>query len=431
MRPAISSVETSSNLPSSTTVIIIGGGIVGLTAALTLAERKIPVVVLEKGQIAGEQSSRNLGWIRKTSRTSEDVPLAQASDRLWKEMSRRVQGDVGYRQSGIMFVTRTQEQMASYEKWYESVRHLDLDTQILSNHQISSLAPQGKTKWEGGVYTPSDGCAEPTLAASAIAKAAIEKGAIIIESCAVRTLSLSAGRVSGVVTEQGEIRCEQVLLTGGLWSRKFLGNLDINFPTLPLICSVLHTKPMQGPTDISLGAPDFSFRRHQDGGFIITQRGALDAPMTLDHLLIGMRYLNQLRAQGGFLRVSLGKYGLTDLALSRRWKRDHISPFEKIRIMDPQANIRLNKEAINNLQHAWPMFSALKIANAWAGVIDVTPDSNPIIGSIDKIHGLFVASGFSGHGFGTSPAAGQLAADLIMGNTPIIDPTPYSFRRFQ
>ena len=65
-------------LPMSTTVVIIGGGIVGLTAALTLAERNVPVVVLEKGRLAGEQSSRNLGWIRKTNRHPNDIQIGRA-----------------------------------------------------------------------------------------------------------------------------------------------------------------------------------------------------------------------------------------------------------------------------------------------------------------------------------------------------------------
>ncbi len=111
---------------------------------------------------------------------------------------------------------------------------------------------------------PSDGRAEPAIAATNIAKAAIEKGAIMLQNCAVRTLSTSGGKVSGVVTEKGEIRCDQVLLAGGAWSRRFLGNLGVSLPTLPLKCSVLRTKPMEGPTDIAVGGPDFSFRKHQE-----------------------------------------------------------------------------------------------------------------------------------------------------------------------
>jgi hypothetical protein len=82
---------------------------------------------------------------------------------------------------------------------------------------------------------------------------------------------------------------------------------------------VLRTKPLAGPTEIAVGAPDFSFRRHIDGGYIVTQRGALDASLTLDHLLLGMRYLPQLRTQRDFLRIKLGRPFFSDLALARRW----------------------------------------------------------------------------------------------------------------
>lgn len=430
MAPVITPVQTATTLPLATTVVVIGGGIVGLTAALALAERNIPVVLLEKGRLAGEQSSRNLGWVRKTSRMADDIPLALAADRLWAAMPERTGQDVGYRQAGIMFVGRTDAQMAMHEGWLKSVEHLGLDSQLLTAQQIAARVPGGRGNWAGGIYTPSDGRAEPTLASSAIARAAIAKGVTIVENCAVRTLSLAGGNVSGVVTEKGEIRCEQVLLAGGLWSRRFLGNLGVSLPTMPLICSVLRTTPMEGPTDIAVGAPDFSFRKHHDGGFIITQRGALDASLTLDHLLIGSRYLQQLRTQRSFLRISVGKNFVRDLALPRRWKAHGRSPFEQVRTLDPQVNPVLNQEAMTNLRAAWPAFEKAVIADAWAGAIDVTPDSNPVIGRVATIPGLTLATGFSGHGFGTSPAAGQLAADLVSAAAPIIDPHPYRFERF-
>ncbi|PLR34645.1 D-amino-acid oxidase [Chimaeribacter californicus] len=430
MAPAITPVRTATGFPASTHVVVIGGGIVGLTAALTLAERNIPVVLLEKGRLAGEQSSRNLGWVRKTSRHAGDIPLALAADRLWAALPERVGRDVGYRQAGIMFVARTEAQMAMHENWLTSVSDLSLNSRLLSRAEIAARVPGGRGQWAGGIYTASDGRAEPTLAASAIAAAAIARGVVIVENCAVRSLTTAGGKVSGVVTEQGEIRCEQVLLAGGLWSRRFLGNLGISLPTLPLICSVLRTKPMAGPTEIAVGAPDFSFRKHKDGGFIITQRGALDASLTLDHLLLGPRYLPQLRTQRDFLRISLGKDFLKDLALPRRWGTKKASPFERVRTLDPQANPVLNREAMTNLMAAWPAFERAEIEEAWAGVIDVTPDSNPVIGPVAALPGLTVATGFSGHGFGTAPAAGQLAADMVSGQAPLIDPSLYRFDRF-
>ena len=82
----------------------------------------------------------------------------------------------------------------------------------------------GQGNWVGGLYTPSDGCAEPSITVPAMAQSAINKGASIIQHCAVRSLSTTAGKVCGVITEKGEIRCDNVLLAGGAWSRRFLGN---------------------------------------------------------------------------------------------------------------------------------------------------------------------------------------------------------------
>ncbi|MCJ8507127.1 FAD-binding oxidoreductase [Rhizobium lemnae] len=431
MAPTILPVQTDSSFPAQTTVVVIGGGIVGLTAALVLAERGIPVVLLEKGRVAGEQSSRNLGWIRKMGRSAPDVPMAQAADRLWATMSERVGIDVGYRQAGIMYLARTEAEMEMHRQWMKTVECLKLDSQMLSAREIDDRVPGGQGTWAGGIYTASDGRAEPTLASSAIARAAIAKGALIVENCAVRTLVRSAGRVTGVATEKGEIRCDQVLLAGGLWSRKFLANLGVDLPTLPLICSVIRTAPMEGPTEIAVGGPDFSFRKRLDGGYTITQRGALGAPLMLDHLLIGMRYLHMLRGQRQLLRISLGSDFMKDISLPRRWGAKSRSPFERVRVMDPPANQDINAEAMRNLTAAWPLFNKAVIEEVWAGMMDITPDSLPVLGPVAGIPGLTLATGFSGHGFGTGPAAGQLAADLVTASsTPLLDPAPYRLERF-
>jgi len=422
-------VETSLDVPASTSVVVIGGGLVGLFAGLTLAERGIPVIVLEKGRVGGEQSSRNLGWIRKMGRAKNDVPLSLASDRLWADMPQRVGSDVGYRQSGIMYIVRTQAEMAKHSDWLESVKELSLDSRLLSATDIDKLVPGGVADWAGGIYTPSDGRAEPALAASWVAWAAQARGAVVVENCAARTLSMSAGRVSGVVTERGEIRCEHVLLAGGLWSRRFLGNLGIPLLALPILASVARTGPLDAG-EITVGAPDFSFRKRQDGGYTIGHRGAMHAPMTLDNLLIGSRYLSTLRNEWTNVRVTLGRQFLSDLALPRRWSGEQCSPFERVRTMDPPANVGINTEAMDNIIKAWPLFRNAVIKQHWAGLIDVTPDSLPVIGPIEQIPGLTVATGFSGHGFATAPGAGQLAADLVTGAAPLVDPTPYLITRF-
>lgn len=430
MAPQIVPVETSPALPKATTVVVIGGGIVGLSTALCLAERNVPVVVIEKGRIAGEQSSRNLGWVRKVMRPPVDLPMAQAAERLWAEMPERIGDDCGFRRAGIAYVSRTPEELAVHESWLDSVKGSGVDSRLLTPAQIAELAPGSAGNWIGGILTPSDGRAEPTIASSAIAKAALAKGAVIVENCAVRTLTTTGGQVNGVVTEQGEIRCEQVVLAGGVWSRRFLANHGVPLLTLPLVASVLRTEPMDGPTDCAVGGANFSFRKRLDGGYTITQRGALFAPLTLDHLLIGLKYLPTLIAQWHNLRVSFGRDFFADLALPRRWKADQTSPFERVRTMDPPVNQGLNDEAMHNLVAAWPIFAQAKVAQAWGGMIDVTPDSMPVIGPVKRLPNLMLATGFSGHGFGTGPAAGALVADLVMGTQPIIDPAPYRLDRF-
>lgn len=316
-----------------------------------------------------------------------------------------------------------------YEGGHESVKDLGLDSRLLSATEIDSLAPGGAGSWKGGVYTPSDGYAEPTLAASAIATAAQAKGVTIVENCAVRTIETSGGQVSGVVTEKGEIACDQVILAGGLWSRRFLGNMGIALPTLPLICYAFRTSAFDGPTDIAVGAPNFSFRKHASGSYVITQRAAIGCPFVLDHALIGLKYLPTLKQAAGILRPILGKPLIDDLKLPRRWKSTATSPFEKARVMDPAASDKINAEALENTRKAWPAFAQATIEESWAGTMDITPDSNPVIDRISSVPGLTIATGMSGHGFGTGPAAGQLAAELSIGATPCVDPAVYRFDR--
>jgi glycine/D-amino acid oxidase-like deaminating enzyme len=430
MAPRIAPVETSGVLPKETSVVVIGGGIVGLSTALCLAERNVPVVVVEKGRLAGEQSSRNLGWVRKVMRSPVDLPMAQAAERLWAQMPRRVGDDCGFRQAGIAYVSRTEKELAVHEAWLDSVKGAGVDSRMLTPGQIADMVPGSTERWAGGIVTPSDGRAEPTLASSAIARAALAKGAAIVEQCAVRALATTGGAVGGVVTERGEVRCDHVVLAGGVWSRRFLANHGVSLLTLPLVAAVLRTEPMEGPADCAVGASNFSFRKRLDGGYTITQRGALFAPLTLDHLLIGMRYLPTLIAQWHNLRVSFGKNFFEDLALGRRWTADSASPFEKVRTMDPPADQGLIDEAMANLIAAWPIFAKARIAEQWGGMIDVTPDSMPVIGPVEGLPNLTLATGFSGHGFGTAPAAGELVADLVMGRSPQIDPTPYRLDRF-
>ncbi len=173
---------------------------------------------------------------------------------------------------------------------------------------------------------------------------------------------------------------------------------------------------MDGPTEIAVGGPDFSFRKRSDGGYTVTQRGALGAPLMLDHLLIGMRYLHMLRHQRSLLRINLGKDFLDDIRLPRRWGPKSVSPFERIRTMDPQADESINAEAIRNLVAAWPVFKDMVVQDVWAGMMDITPDSLPAIERIDSIQASPSQPAF--------PATVSALAQRPASSPPISSPMP-------
>ena len=99
-------------------------------------------------------------------------------------------------------------------------------------------------------------------------------------------------------------------------------------------------------------------------------------------------------------------------------------------MLDPEPAVSVLEQGSRNLGAAFPKFRDMRVLERWAGLIDVTPDAVPVISAVPKFPGFFIASGFSGHGFGIGPGAGRLVADLVTGGDPIVDPTPFRFSRF-
>ena len=118
------------------------------------------------------------------------------------------------------------------------------------------------------------------------------------------------------------------------------------------------------------------------------------------------------------------------MAPAEAWKLDEPSPFERVRVLDPEPESAFNEKAMASLAKVFPAFTHARVAQHWAGLIDVTPDAVPVISPVDSMPGFFIATGFSGHGFGIGPGAGRLVADLVTGSDPIVDPTPFRFSRF-
>jgi glycine/D-amino acid oxidase-like deaminating enzyme len=429
--PVIESVPSDSDFPKKTTVAIIGGGIIGISTALELAERGISVVVLEKGIVAGEQSSRNWGWCRQMGRDPREIPLVLESLQLWRGMNKRVGAETGYRQCGIIYLAETEVELAAKEKWYtENARAFGLDTRLVSGAEAERLQPGSTRRWKGALYTSADGRAEPFLAVPAMARQAQKLGVKIFQNCAVRGVETTAGKVSSVATEKGPIACEQVVLAGGAWSRRFLHNLGIAFPQLTVVNSVMRTAALDTGVEKSCSGGKFAFRKRLDGGYTIAHRHTSVADILPDSFRLFLQFLPVLKQDWSGLRLRLGKRFIDEVRLKRRWELDERSPFEEVRILDPEPVHSILDEAAASLRDYYPSFQSMQIAERWAGVIDATPDVVPVISALPKVDGLYLASGFSGHGFGLGPGAGKLMAQMIVGDQTCVDPTPFRYLRF-
>lgn len=428
--PYVVPVHGDAELPKEVDVVVIGGGIIGASTALELAEQRLRVALCEKGSIGQEQSSRNWGWVRISRRDPREVPLMAEALRIWADLDLRIQRDTGYRRSGIVFTCADDKEYINHERWNRNLDGYQFDSRMLSAAEVSDMFPGSDMKLKGALYNGSDGRAEPQKAAPAIAEAARAKGTAVLTECAVRGLETSGGAVSAVITERGPIACKAVVLAGGTWSSLFSNLYGIDLPQMKVLNSVLRTKPLEGGPEQAIWSNGFAMRKRQDGGYTIASGHENIVDIVPKSFRYALDFLPALRMEWRSLRFRLGNRFIDEARIPNRWSMDEASPFEYCRVLDPKPSMKLSNVAIANLKRVFPVFEKAEIAQRWAGYIDVTPDAVPVISAIDRIPGFYLATGFSGHGFGIGPAAGRLMADIVTGRPPLVDPHDFRFSRF-
>lgn len=430
MSPPVDKVTSDERLPDSVDVVVIGGGIIGVSAAYYLAKKGHSVALLEKGHVAGEQSSRNWGWCRQQGRALPEVPLAKKSLELWGELNEEIGADTGFRRTGMLVVTKDPEEVARWEDWTERARDYQVHGRILSAEDVQEMVPASAERWIAGFYSPSDGHAEPAKAAPAIAQAARRLGATMHQSCAARGWETSAGVVSAVVTERGTIKTKALLCAGGAWTSMLCRKQGISLPQAGVFATACRTEPGAEVTQGGVGSPGFSFRRRQDGGYTVAMRGRGRVELTPQGLRYARHFLPLLFKRGKGLTLGLGRSFVEGPEAMERWSLDQVSPFEQVRVLDPAPDRKLVDTAMAQFRAAYPALRDIRVAEAWGSLIDSTPDAVPVISRVDGAPGCYIATGFSGHGFGLGPASGRLAADLVAGDPPIVDPHPFRYSRF-
>ncbi len=429
--PIIDVVKSDEVLPASSACVVIGGGIIGIATALELAERGLDVVVIEKGEVACEQSSRNWGWCRQTGRDPREIPLIKVSLDLWRGMNRRINGETGFQTCGIAYLSDSEDEQNLRERWCRSnVGTYGLDTRLITASDVELLVPGTTRPWAGGMYTPSDGRAEPFIAVAAMARAVQASRGKIFAGCAARGIETKAGRVSAVVTERGTIATDSVVVAGGYWSRRLLDTLGVRFPQLGVVNSVMRTAPLDAGLATTFSGSRFAVRKRMDGGYTIAHNHYSVAEITPANFRFIPDYLPLLKLEHRGLRFRIGRRFIDEARLKRRWQLDEMSPFEQVRVLDPVPYTDILDEAATALIQRYPAFAPMQVAERWAGMIDSLPDAVPVIDGIAAIPGLHVASGFSGHGFGLGPGAGKLMAEIVTEETTCVDATPFRHSRF-
>lgn len=422
--------EFRADLPASADVVVIGGGIVGVTTALYLARDGLSVVLCEKGVIAGEQSSRNWGWVRAQGRDEAEIPIMLEARQLWRGLSRELGEGLGLAACGVSYLARDETSMTRYEAWLDVARHHGLDSRIMGRAELDRVLPNS-AGWLGALTTPSDMRAEPAFAVRAIARLAAAAGVTIREHCAARALETTAGHISAVLTEAGPIRTDRVLLAGGAWSGLFAGNAGMILPQLSVRATVAATEAMPEFWPGAAADPDVAFRRRADGGYTL-------APGTAHDFWIGPAAFRHLRAYLPQIRRDLSQTSLQPAApraypdawrTPRRWSADAASPFEAVRILSPDPNPARIDHLVKAFASAFPRIGRPRIRAAWAGMIDTMPDHVPVLDET-PMPGFFVATGLSGHGFGIGPGVGRVMAAMIQGRAPRHDLTRFRFSRF-
>ncbi|AXF12555.1 FAD-binding oxidoreductase (plasmid) [Paraburkholderia graminis] len=430
MRVLLTRIDTTDPLPSSADVVVIGAGIVGVFTAWFLAKRGLKVALIEKGVVGGEQSSRNWGWVRQQNRDARELPIATESLRLWEQFEAESGETTGFQRSGLLYLSNDDNELARWTRWCDFARTAGVKTEIFGAREAKERGRATGREWKGGVFAPTDGTADPGRAAPAVARAIRKLGGTVHQNCAARGIETEAGRVCGVVTERGVIRTPMAVLSGGAWASTFCRQLGIRFPQATIRASVAAVSLPRGSLPDAMHTSEITITRRGDSTFTLAISGIAKFDPTVQKLRYGRDFLPMFSSRWRSL-----SFGTTEGIRSgheglKRWRLDEPTPMEQMRVLDPSVDEPTIKEIRRRAAALCPIIGTARNAGSWSGYIDMTPDGVPVIGESAQLPGFVLAAGLSGHGFGIGPGVGHLVADIVTGETPIVDPAPYRHERF-
>ena len=354
-----------------TDVAVIGGGLVGSSAALALRGMGLSVVLLDKGFCGAQASGVNYGGVRRQARPPEQLPLSQRAHAIWPRLKALIGSDGEFLRSGHLKLARDEADMASLEAYAISVSSFGLDLELVGHNQLRErFGINGDVV--GGSFCPGDGHANPRLVATGFAAAARRAGAEVLENTPVtgiaRTSDGFAIEAAGGVT----LTARTVINSAGAWADQFARDVGEPVPLIRTYPSMVVTEPLAPFLGVNIG---------MEGGGI---------------------YARQV-ARGNFIVGGARATALDDPDFSR-----------------PGSD-----GVLGIMRRASGLFAELRHAHAirfWSGTEGTMPDRNPVIGPSSTTPGLVHAFGFSGAGFQISLGVGEVLAELVRdgrSSTPI------------
>lgn len=415
-------------LPDRVDAVVIGGGIVGCASAYYLAKSGLTVALVERDIVSSQQSGRNWGFVRTQYRDPLELPLAVEALSIWPDLEAELGEPVGWRQSGCVFVADTDAESETFARWVDATRSISDRAVMLSPNETRALLPSLAKPLTGALFTRSDGQAEPALATTAFAKAAMRAGVQVIENCGVFAIEQAAGSVTGVVTEHGRIKAGIVVCAAGAQSHRLLAPLGFKLPQQTVRSTVSLTAPLPPLSEACFCGYGIGLRQRTDGSCIIAADSCSDVDVTLDSIRAMRFFLPEfIRHRSGFA-LSVGRPFLDDLHQRLAIPRsERAAAGRRPSIPANRERAELTGAAVQDL---FASAGGLRIVKSWAGLIDVLPDALPVLEAPTSLPGLIVATGFSGHGFGLGPAVGRHVARLGRGEEPDPILLPLGLERF-
>jgi len=363
-------------------VVVVGGGVMGASIAFHLAEAGVGgVVLIERDQLASGSTSKAAGGVRAQFSDPLNVQLGARSLEAFAAFGSRPGHEIDFRRVGYLFLLSRPEDVTTFERSIELQNRLGVPSRLLDPAEARRLSPPVATDGLlAAAFSPDDGLATPEAVVHGYAAGARRHGAHVETGCELLEVRVAGDEITGVVTTRGVVETPAVICAAGAWSARVGELAGVELPVTPSRRQVVLTEPVPGlperlPMTIDM-TTSFYFHREGPG------------------LLMGM--------------------SLEDEPPGFNLDRD-------------DAWIPRLADAIATRA---PSLAEVGVAGGWAGLYEISPDHNAIIGEAARPSRFLYATGFSGHGFLQGPAVGEVVRDLFLDRPPPIDVTPLTVDRF-